>query len=296
MPPYLAAHLPPEVRRSAWPVRPRTPFMGQSENINGEFAGRLNGQRGHGGIVKLAISIARKELIAVDQTGKCHRLASQGMDHMAVVHDVAAPAVTVSPTALKGHEVRRPKVEVEPVVMQPDTQAMTDQAGWQGVKDPPEDEAARRRHGDMGFFAVCGAAGRQRLTHSALGIDTLAVMGIAPTAELTKEPAIGGKIDEVGRAAQQKSIHDSPFHVPIRTLSRTVLMRDPAVVGSQPLCRHRLGHDLCVKDPSQRIGPSPISRRLRERRQLRGLLLPVARGRVESGFGCRDGHRTGRSA
>jgi hypothetical protein len=78
-----------------------------------------------------------------------------------------------------------------------------------------------------------GAAGRQRLKHRALGIDTLAVMGIAPTTELIEEPAIGGKIDEVGRAAQQKSIRDGPLQVPMWPLDRAVLMRDTAVVAAR---------------------------------------------------------------
>ena len=77
----------------------------------------------------------------------------------------------------------------------------------------------------MGLFAVRGAAGRQRLKHSALGVDALAVMGVAPTAELVKEPAVGGEIAEVRRAAQQESIRDGPLQMPMWPLNRTVLMR-----------------------------------------------------------------------
>lgn len=134
--------------------------MGQSENIDSEFAGRLLRQRRHGGLVKLAIGIARKELIAVDQTGQRHRFAQQGVNHMAVIHDVAAPAVTISPTARQGQQMGGPEAEIEPVITQPDAQVMTDQARWDGIEDPPEDEAARRGDGDMGLFAVRGAAGR----------------------------------------------------------------------------------------------------------------------------------------
>ena len=77
----------------------------------------------------------------------------------------------------------------------------------------------------MGLFAIRGAAGRQRLKHSTLGIDALAIVGIAPTAELIKEPAVGGKITEVGRAAQQQGIRDCPLQVPMWPLDGTVLMR-----------------------------------------------------------------------
>ena len=55
--------------------------------------------------------------------------APQGVDHMAVIHDVVAPAVTIAPATLQGHEVRGPEEEVEPVIMQPDAQAVADQAG-----------------------------------------------------------------------------------------------------------------------------------------------------------------------
>ena len=152
---------------------------------------------------------------------------------MAVIHDMAALAVTISPTARQSQQMRGPEVEVEPVVMQPDTQAMTDQAGWHGVEDPPENEAARRGDGDMSLFAIRGPAGRQRLKHGALGIDTLAIVGIAPATELIKETTIGRKIAEVGRAAQQKRIRDGPLQVAMRPLNRTILMRDPAVVAAR---------------------------------------------------------------
>ena len=90
------------------------------------------------------------------------------MDHMAVIHDVAAPAVTISPAARQGQQMCGPEVEIEPVIMQPDAQAVADQSRWHGVEDPPEDEAARRSNGDMGLFGTKetmgrGAAGRQRL-------------------------------------------------------------------------------------------------------------------------------------
>ena len=102
---------------------------------------------------------------------------------MAVIHDVAAPAVAISATAQQSQQMGGPEVEVEPVVMQSDAQAVADQAGWHGIEDPPEDEAAGRGDGDMGLFAVRGAAGRQRLKHSALSINSLAIVGIAQTAE-----------------------------------------------------------------------------------------------------------------
>ena len=117
-------------------------------------------QRCHGSFVKLAVGIAWKELITADQTGQSHRFAPQGVDHMAIINDVAAPLVTISPAARQGQQMCGPEVEIQHVIMQPDAQAVADQARWHGVENPPENEAARRRHRDMGLFAVRGAAGR----------------------------------------------------------------------------------------------------------------------------------------
>ena len=119
--------------------------------------------------------------------------------------------------------------------------------GWlvrlDGAEDPPEDEAARRRHGDMGRFATKetmgrGAAGRQRLQHSAPGIDALAIVGIAPVAKLIKEPATGGKIAEAGRAARatgQPRWPASDAHAAPR--SHNSHARHRGAIGSSPMVR-----------------------------------------------------------
>ena len=62
---------------------------------------------------------------------------------MAVINDVAAPAVTVSPATLQGQQMGGPEVEVQPVIMQPDAQPVADQAGRNRVEDPLQNEAAR---------------------------------------------------------------------------------------------------------------------------------------------------------
>lgn len=82
----------------------------------------------------------------------------------------------------------------------------------------------------MGLFGAKetmgrGAAGRQRLQHRALGVDALAIGAPLTTAELIKEPAIGGKIAEVGRAAQQYGICDGPLEMPMWPLDCAILMR-----------------------------------------------------------------------
>jgi hypothetical protein len=64
---------------------------------------------------------------------------------------------------------------------------------------------------------------------------------------------------------------------------------------SQSRCRFQHGHDLRVKDPRQGIGPPPVSRRPFERWRLWVIPKTVTRGRAETGFGCRDRRRVGRS-
>ena len=73
-------------------------------------------------------------MIAADQAGQRHRLAPQGMDHMAAINDVAAPLVTIAPATRQGQQMGGPEEKVEPVIMQPHAQAVTDQAGpfWSG--------------------------------------------------------------------------------------------------------------------------------------------------------------------
>ena len=48
-----------------------------------------------------------------------------------------------------------------------------------------------------------------------------------------EETAMGGKIDEVGRAPQQESIRDGTLQVPMWPLDRTVLVGNPAVVAAR---------------------------------------------------------------
>ena len=74
---------------------------------------------------------------------------------------------------------------------------------------------------------------RMGLQHSAFCVDALAVMGIAPTTELVKEPPVGGEVTKVGCAAQQERICDGPLQMPMWPLDRTILMCDAAVVAAR---------------------------------------------------------------
>ena len=73
---------------------------------------------------------------------------------MAVIHDVAALAVTVSPTARQGQQMDCPEVWVRPVIMQSDTRTVADLARRHRVEHPPENDTAIRGDGDMGLFGA----------------------------------------------------------------------------------------------------------------------------------------------
>ena len=57
-----------------------------------------------------AISVAREELLAIDQVEQRHRLAAQGVDDVAVIDDMAMLAVGVRrPAAAQGHQCVAPR-------------------------------------------------------------------------------------------------------------------------------------------------------------------------------------------
>src|SRR5262245_7964082 len=65
----------------------------------------------------------------------------------------------------------------------------------------------------------------------ALELEALAVLGIVAPDHLIDELAIGSKVGEVARAAQKQRILNGLLQMAVRTLDRTVLMRDAAVVA-----------------------------------------------------------------
>src|SRR3954447_21046611 len=109
-------------------------------------------------------------------------------------------------------------------------ETMSDQTGRTAVDHAPQDEAAARRDQDAGLLIVGGSSLGQRLERDALDLDALAVRGVAPPNRLVNEAAVGGKILEVARAAQQKLIAKDLLEMPMRALDRAVLVRDAAIV------------------------------------------------------------------
>jgi hypothetical protein len=73
---------------------------------------------------------------------------------------------------------------------------------------------------------------RQRPQHGALGLDALAVAGVAPADQLIDEAAIVGDRVEVARAPHEKRVLNCELHVTAGPLDRAVLMRDTAIVAA----------------------------------------------------------------
>jgi hypothetical protein len=141
-------------------------------------------------------------------------------------------AVGARPAARQRHLVRAAEMDVEPVVMQPDAQAVADQARGHAVEHLAQDKAARGGHGDDGLLVVGGAAVGQVLEARPLGIDPRAKAGVLAPDDLVDEPAVGGKIVEVAVTPQQQRILDGPLEMAVRALDRAVLVGDAGVVAA----------------------------------------------------------------
>lgn len=74
---------------------------------------------------------------------------------------------------------------------------MADQAGRHGVEELAQREAAGARYGDDDLFEVGGATIGKSLQMRALGIDALAMCGIATADDLIDEGAIGSEVAKV---------------------------------------------------------------------------------------------------
>ena len=100
--------------------------------------------------------------------------------------------------------MRAAEEDLDPIVVDAHLQPVADEARGHGVEDPAEHEAAGRRHRDHRLLAVFDAPAGQRPQDRALGVDALAVAGVAAADQRVDEGAIVGEGVEVARAAQQQ--------------------------------------------------------------------------------------------
>ena len=153
------------------------------------------------------IGAAREQLIAIDQIEQRHRLLAQRMDDVMIVDDVAVLAAALRrPATPQGQELRGAEEALEPVVVEVNIETVADQARRDAVEHAPQHEAAARRDQDARLLVIGRASIGELLERGTLDLDALAVAGVAPPDHLVNEAAIGGKVRELARAAQQKLV------------------------------------------------------------------------------------------
>ena len=77
---------------------------------------------------------AWKQLVPVDQPHERHGLFAQGMDDMVVIDHVPMASAARCPTARQRHQGAAPEKQLQPVIVEPNPQLMSDQPGWYGVE------------------------------------------------------------------------------------------------------------------------------------------------------------------
>src|SRR5208337_4778387 len=147
----------------------------------------------------------REELVAIDKAEKRHRLLFERMNDVPVVDDMTTQ-IAVGAAAPHGQDEGRAKPAVQVIVVETHAQPVADEPGGRGVEDLAQSEAAGADDVDERLLEVIRAAGRQRLQRRAFESDPLAIAGVAAANDLADETAIGGKIVEGARAAQQKRL------------------------------------------------------------------------------------------
>ena len=73
------------------------------------------------------IGVAGEQLVAVDEIEQRHGLASQGVDHMAIIDDVGPLAAGRGPFPPEGHQQGGADEHVEAIVVKPGPEPMTDE-------------------------------------------------------------------------------------------------------------------------------------------------------------------------
>src|SRR6476620_6773028 len=154
----------------------------------------------------------RKQLLAIDEIEQRHGLPAQCMDHMVIVDDVSAfVGSRWAPATSQRQDRRRAEEALEPVVVEADTKVVADELRGDGIEHLAQDEAAAGGDPYPRFLVVARACLRQLLEQRALDFEPLAVLAVVASNDLVDEPAVGGKILKVARAAQQQRILDWPW-------------------------------------------------------------------------------------
>ena len=188
--------------------------MRERQKTDQGSAGVLLARAGEQRIEGPGIGSPRKEPITIDEIEQRHRFAAQGVDHVAIIDDMAMFAVRLWSPPFQGEDVGRAQKAVEPVVIEAQAQLMADQPRGHGVEHLAQGEGAGGGDVDMGLLVIGGLALRQVFQFGPLLVDPLGVASIAAPDDLVDEPPPAGKIVEVARGAQQKGVVSALFKWP----------------------------------------------------------------------------------
>ena len=146
---------------------------------------------------------------------------------------VPAPPAIGGPATGQRQDAGAADEALEAIVVDPQLEAMADQARGHGVEHLAQDEAAARGHQHGGLVEVGGAPGRRRAELGPLELNRLAPAGVAAPEQLGEEAAVGVEIGEVARAAQEERLVERPLEMAVVALDRPVLVRDAPVVAAR---------------------------------------------------------------
>jgi hypothetical protein len=162
--------------------------MGERKQAHHRAAGAPLAILGQQRLERADIGAAGEQLVAVDQVEQRHWLFAQRVDDVPVVDDVSVLVARLRrPATPQGHDPRRAEKAVEPIIVDPHTQAMADEPGRHRVEYSAQNEAAARRDRDGRLLVIGGAPLRQLFERGALYLDALAVARIAPSNDLVDE-------------------------------------------------------------------------------------------------------------
>ncbi len=220
-----------------------------------------------------------EQLIAIDQIDERHRLLAQRMDGVMVGDDVAVLATALRrPTTPQGQQLRGAEETLKPIIVEVNIETVADQTRRHAVEHAPQDEAAARGHQDASLLIVGRSSLGEWLESYALNLDALVVAGVAPPDYLVNEAAVGGKIREVARAAQQKLVTKGLLEVPMGTLDRAVLVGDATIVARR---RHAVMGTQLLVTPGEVLLGNAIEVAERRRQTVAAVLFRHAAKRLQ---------------
>ena len=140
---------------------------------------------------------------------------------------------------------------------------MADQAGWHGVEDLAQGEAARPGHRNDNLLEVRGPALWQRLQMGSLCINAPAMSSVATADDLVDKGAVRTEVVEFLGPPHQQGIMNSVLEMAMGAFDRAVLMRDALVIARRghPIMRAKLVVTACEIDLG--VGVEVARKRLR---------------------------------